>query len=505
MTTKNITDQKIKTIIENLPTDWIDILNSEIIEIVSSNYYISKINSKEVELYIGNSKVRDELLTVLIESQYSQTIESLNIGMYSTSNEIINYENSINVLSKGFFPNLKKISIGEFRFIFDKPKMCYGKIGDMTNFLRKTPNLEKLEILGAFELNKKINFHNLIHTKLSEEYLYSNFDNISQKTLDNFLLSNLPKLERLDMRVLNNLTFPQEFLDNKTTPELYSLYISGFSIEKDREIKLLKDFNRLTENNITDQKIKNIVENLPSDWIDLIGYSIHDIISSNYYSFEINSKKVELYIGNSNVRDELLTILIESQYSQTIESLDIGRYNTSNEMIDYENSINILSKGFFPNLKEFSIGEFGLIYNGETCYGKIGNITNLFKKMPRLEKLEILGTFELKEKIKFLHLERAKLISQKYGVSNIDRDISQKTLNNFLLSSLPKLEILEISVFDDSTFTLPQEFLDNKTTPELYSLVIEGGFLTGEDKKILNSEIGDIVSPYIEYMVLNQK
>lgn len=188
--------------------------------------------------------------------------------------------------------------------------------------------------------------------------------------------------------------------------------------------------------------------------------------------------------------------MIDSLYSQTLEELYVGILNVSHGNFDYEESVKILSQGFFPSLKIFSIGSYDELYNGGMNFtGKLGDVTSLVKKMPKIEELELLGYFEFKQKMNFPHLKNLTLWSDsdtKGWFSEIPSDISQETLNNFLLSDLPKLNHLELFVDDNSLFQFPQFFLDAKTAPKLELMDIEGGFLVGEEEKLLKSALANI-------------
>ena len=251
---------------------------------------------------------------------------------------------------------------------------------------------------------------------------------------------------------------------------------------------------------ISDQKFQNIIENIPLKWRDINkeGFEEHEKIKKEnigYYEFKINPKKAHLFFGGCEIAHELLTILVDSLYSQTIEELHVGILNVSHGSYDYEESVKILSKGFFPSLKIFSIGSYTELYNGGMNFtGKLGDVTSLIKTMPKIEELELFGYFEFKQKVNFLHLKKLTLWSDsdtKDWFPELSSDISQETLDNFLLSDLLQLNYLELFVHDDSLFQFPQIFLDAKTAPKLELMDIEGGFLVGEEEKLLKSTLAD--------------
>ena len=249
----------------------------------------------------------------------------------------------------------------------------------------------------------------------------------------------------------------------------------------------------------SNQKFQNIIDNLPDKWRDLDkeGFQGHKKIKNEnigYYAFKVNNQTAHLFFGGCEITHELLEILVCSLYSQTIEELYVGILNVSHGNYDYEKSVEILSKAFFPNLKRCSIGSYDELYNGGMNFtGKLGDVTSLVKKMPNIEELELCGHFEFIEKIKFSHLKKLTLWSDSDTscLSDKPNDISQETLDNFLLSDLPKLNYLELFVDDDSTFQFPKAFLEAKTVPKLELMDIEGGFLVGEEEKLLSSALAD--------------
>ena len=245
----------------------------------------------------------------------------------------------------------------------------------------------------------------------------------------------------------------------------------------------------------SNQKFQKIIENLPLKWRDFNkeGFHGHDTIEREnigYYIFEINQQEAHLVFGGCETAHELLEILVHSLYSQSIEELYVGILNVSHGTYDYEESVKILSQGFFPNLKMFSIGSYDELFNGGMNFtGKLGDVTSLVKKMPNIEELELCGYFELQERIQSPHIKTLTLWSNSdtEWFTTKPNDISQETLENFLLSDLPQLHTLELFVAEDSVFQFPQTFLEAKTAPKLEILDIDGGFLVGEEEKLLKS------------------
>lgn len=254
--------------------------------------------------------------------------------------------------------------------------------------------------------------------------------------------------------------------------------------------------------NSTNEKFKKLINNLPLNWIDIennnyVGLKNKDGNKLGYYAFEVNEKDANFCFASGDILHKLLNIFVKSAYCESIETLSIGRFNESHGSYDYEESVKILETNSFPNLKNFSIGFFDELYNGGMNFaGKMGDITKLLEQMPKLERLEIDGYFELKKALTFLNLKDLNILSDSDTASwfegSMPYDISQQTLDNILLSKFPKLIKFEIGLDDESSFTFHQEFLDAKNLPSLKILNIEGGFAIGEEKKLLESSLAEV-------------
>ena len=246
------------------------------------------------------------------------------------------------------------------------------------------------------------------------------------------------------------------------------------------------------------KNFQDIIDKLPSNWIDVNkdGFQGHIRTKEEklgYYAFEVNEEGAYFYFGGCAVLHELLEVLIVSDYLKSIKELYIGTFNESHGDYDYQESVKILSRGFFPKLETFSMGQYDELYNGGMNFqGILGDVTTLLGKMPNLKELELCGTFELKKELGFNHLTKLTLWSDSDTLAYFPdtvSDISQTTLSNFLLSSLPRLNHLELFVGEDSAFVFPKGFLEGTTVPNLEHSDIEGGFIAGEKDKLLNSKI----------------
>jgi len=250
----------------------------------------------------------------------------------------------------------------------------------------------------------------------------------------------------------------------------------------------------------TDGKFQEVLDTMPLNWIDIKNKDLlqyQNKTDLSYYNFKVTRDEAIFYFGGCDTVHKLLEIFIKSTYIKTIQTLYIGIFNESQGSYDYQKIVKILSKGNFPKLKFFSIGNYDELYNGGMNFlGNLGDITYLLEIMSHLEYLELNGYFELKKRLTFLYLKKLFLLTDsdtRWWYPNlIDQDISQNTLDNFLLSSYPKLLYFEIGVDDDSSFTFPKLFLEAPKMPILEQLTIEGGFKIGEKEKILQSPLSKL-------------
>ncbi|MCJ8313254.1 MAG: hypothetical protein MJK11_09825, partial [Pseudomonadales bacterium] len=115
-------------------------------------------------------------------------------------------------------------------------------------------------------------------------------------------------------------------------------------------------------------------------------------------------KEIGFYLGANNY--EIFDAYVASTFPEEAQELFVGHptydycndNKNMNENIEYSEVINILSKASFPNLKKLRIGVTELFCNSGGLNGSVGDVTDLLKKMPNLEILEIGGHFELTEK-----------------------------------------------------------------------------------------------------------
>ncbi|HIP30897.1 MAG TPA: hypothetical protein EYG83_08855 [Sulfurospirillum arcachonense] len=250
----------------------------------------------------------------------------------------------------------------------------------------------------------------------------------------------------------------------------------------------------------SDKRFQKIINNLPTTWLNVDneyykGNKDEDGNKLGYFAFEVSEKEALFLFGGCAIAHELLEVFVNSSYVKTIEWLDIGIFNESHGSYDYEESVKILEKCCFPQLKYFSIGSYNEMYNGGMNFtGKLGDVTELLEQMPNLEELELDGWFELKKPLEFLELKELYILSESdssgWFSDFMPNDISQQTLDNFLSSNFPELVRLELGLSEDSNFTFNRELIGAKRVPKLERLDISEGFKVGDKALLIDVLLG---------------
>jgi hypothetical protein len=197
----------------------------------------------------------------------------------------------------------------------------------------------------------------------------------------------------------------------------------------------------------------------------------------------------EFCLGSSGL--DLLTEFSKSDLAKKVEFLVVG--NSLGEIgkgKDFSEIVKVMSESEFPKLKALYLGDWDIYSHLDCVYGSLGDITNLFKNMPLLQKLKLGGYFELTEKLNLPLLED---IQVKVDYAGGNETLSISTYNNLLLSYFPKLEELYYELgaeFTTDIYTFCDEFLTGNKTPNLSKLEICGTFKTGEKKRIQGSKLG---------------
>jgi len=211
----------------------------------------------EIEFYIGSTHF--DLFEAYVNSSFPAKANTLFVG-HSTDNYIpsepteiypdypYDYSLITKILSKGSYPNLKKFSLGVSELFYNGCGHS-GAIGEVTELLEKMPNIDDLLLNGSFSLTKPLNLPKLKELEISIVGMIDNelSEAPSQETFLNLFKSNLPAIEKLiidfdcdgDFESGLSYSFPEEFLNGQSMPNLNVLEIAG--LFKSGEMEALKE------------------------------------------------------------------------------------------------------------------------------------------------------------------------------------------------------------------------------------------------------------------------
>ncbi len=199
-------------------------------------------------------------------------------------------------------------------------------------------------------------------------------------------------------------------------------------------------------------------------------------------------------------QEEILEAFIQTEYAKKIRALsfgcssecpnfDLGHYLRAN--LNYQNQVAILSKGFFPNIKALSLGEWFLNCNSSDVHGHLGDISVLLERCEHLEELNIYGHFELSRPLNLKDLKKLEVITE--GNCDVGLEpISQKTFENLISQPLPKIESIWLSLkcWEKRHYIFPESFLSGQNTPNIKGVELDAGvFLPTEQEHFKNSAL----------------
>lgn len=197
-------------------------------------------------------------LNRMIELELNEKLEFMLIGL---QHEYIDFNKSFfddfseisKALSKKYFPKLKVFKYG-FDELYVNECRIYPNLGDITEIIEKMPALEILEINGAFELTKPLNFKYLKSLSIEVDLGIEDCNDvmaISQTTLDFIMSSKISELENFELIINNNdlkYSLNLELFKSLDLDKLNKVSISG-SFQKDLEVEIY---------NLLSSKVKNI-------------------------------------------------------------------------------------------------------------------------------------------------------------------------------------------------------------------------------------------------------
>lgn len=224
---------------------------------------------------------------------------------------------------------------------------------------------------------------------------------------------------------------------------------------------------------------------------------VRNAVDFSYYGKMPDS--VKFYIGDNHL--DVFKAYVKSSIPENEIDLFVGHSTDCYEQkigrsswdIDYSEITQVLSEADFPKVKRFRLGVSELFENGPGIKGSIGNVTNLLKKMPNVECLELGGYFLLDEPLNFSRLQHLSIKVVDYCETDTSKEPCVDTLSNIFLSSFPQLKSLYLDLNCEGNFSresfyeFPQRFLDLECTQNLESLYISGLFRKGETQKLKSS------------------
>lgn len=188
------------------------------------------------------------------------------------------------------------------------------------------------------------------------------------------------------------------------------------------------------------------------------------------------------YFGEGNL--ELLEQLIAQKINEKLEYLALGfvHDNKAFGYKDYSKITNLLSKTSFPNLKTFEYGVDYLLANEEIITPYLGDLTTVLENMPKLEHIDILGSFNLQKPLDLRNVKY--LYVSDYSFDEMNVDVSKETIINLTQSPFFNLEDFEIALSSEETiYSFDKKMFINQL-PNLKKVAIEGLFEIGTKEKL---------------------
>lgn len=212
-----------------------------------------------------------------------------------------------------------------------------------------------------------------------------------------------------------------------------------------------------------------------------------------------NTKDIHIHFG-ADIED-FLEELFKQKFNEQLEHLTIAyQESNKNNYFDYSKITELLSKTKFPKLKTFEYGTVWLLSNSSSVNPYIGNLSAMLNNMPKLEKLEFSGHFELSAPLNnkylksIIYLPNDISLEYLFGLEKFEsykyHKISQKTIDNLLLSNFQNTEEIVISTEtyeeDEPKFRFPDSFFDPERFLNLKLFELDGQYNTGTKQKLSN-------------------
>ena len=151
-----------------------------------------------------------------------------------------------------------------------------------------------------------------------------------------------------------------------------------------------------------------------------------------------SATRFHFYLGSDAL--SLIDAFTKSKYAATASHLSVGDscygYGSGR---DYSAVVESLSSGFFPALRSLELGVWELFSNSHCLFGRLGDVTLLFDRMPALEELGVYGCFELASPVALPTLRRLQVELGDPVTGVHGGALAQATFANLLCSSMPNL------------------------------------------------------------------
>ncbi|MET1257497.1 hypothetical protein [Aliikangiella maris] len=249
------------------------------------------------------------------------------------------------------------------------------------------------------------------------------------------------------------------------------------------------------------------IQSRSGEWNLPINQILLGVKESRFFGWSEFSKIVKspagfkFYLGSSHLN--VFTSYANSSFPSKVHDLFVGSSTecykpiktTESDYLDYSPVTEILASVYYPELKVFRYGITELFCNGEGLNGAVGDITGLLDKMPKLEHLEIGGSFTVNKPINFSNLKELSIQVVDACELPVSKEPSEETFTNLLKSNSPSLNSLTIDFncygdFERRTnYVFPDEFLNAESMPNLSYIEISGLFKKGEIKRLKESLI----------------
>ncbi len=180
------------------------------------------------------------------------------------------------------------------------------------------------------------------------------------------------------------------------------------------------------------------------------------------------------------IQAALIAALMRSPEAKTLEQLSIGTSHdwankdtpdlAADDVYNMTAAVAALAGARLPALKQLTLGDMEMLYNGQRLTGTIGDVTPLFDAAPNLDELSLSGTYVFSRPVR--HDRLRSLTAEQSDIGCWADPPSQESITQLFSSHLPHLTNLSIHVdsWEDVAFDLPDAFFTGGGFPALKQL-----------------------------------